>query len=117
MCVRGWQAGSKGLNLGAMPVQVDVVVVSYNSRDSLRECLGPLVDLESVHLIVVDNASPDRSLDVIADLPVERIQLEVNGGFSRGTNAGWRAGSAPYALFLNPDAQIDPAALDVLATR
>ena len=100
-----------------MPAPVDVVVVSYNSRDSLRDCVEPLAGLEGLHVVVVDNDSPDRSLDAIADLPVERIQLEVNGGFARGTNAGWRAGSAPYVLILNPDAQIAPAALDVLVAH
>ena len=103
--------------MDGMRASVDAVVVSYNSRDGLRACVSPLAGLESVHVVVVDNDSPDRSLDAIADLPVERIQLEVNGGFAQGTNVGWRAGSAPYVLILNPDAQIAPAALDVLVAQ
>jgi N-acetylglucosaminyl-diphospho-decaprenol L-rhamnosyltransferase len=93
---------------------IDVVVVSYNSRNELRACVEPLAALEHVHAIVVDNASTDGSLDVVSDLPVERIALAENGGFSRGCNTGWRAGDAPYVLFLNPDARIDDAALDRL---
>jgi N-acetylglucosaminyl-diphospho-decaprenol L-rhamnosyltransferase len=93
---------------------VDVVVVSYNSRGELRECVEPLTRLEDVNVIVVDNASTDGSLEVIADLPAERIALPENGGFGHGCNAGWRAGRAPYVLFLNPDARIDSEALDRL---
>ena len=93
---------------------VDVVVVSYNSRGELRACVEPLTRLADVNVVVVDNASTDGSLEVIADLPVERIALPQNGGFGHGCNAGWRVGEAPYVLFLNPDALIDSEALDRL---
>jgi N-acetylglucosaminyl-diphospho-decaprenol L-rhamnosyltransferase len=95
---------------------VDVVVVSYNSRGELRRCVEPLSPLEGVHVFVVDNASSDGSLEAVADLPVERIALPRNGGFSHGCNAGWRAGRAPFVLFLNPDARMDAGSLERLVT-
>lgn len=67
-----------------------------------------------VQVIVVDNNSPDRSLETIEDLRVLRIPQPDNGGFAKGCNVGLRAGSAPYVLFLNPDATIDAASLDRL---
>jgi GT2 family glycosyltransferase len=85
---------------------VDVVIVSYNSRDRLRACVEPLLAVSQAHVIVVDNASPDASLESVDGLPITAIQLEKNGGFAHGVNAGWRAGSAPYVLLLNPDARI-----------
>ncbi len=94
--------------------RVDVVVVSYNSRDRLRACVEPLLDRPAVRAIVVDNASPDGSLEAIEGLAATAIQLERNGGFAHGVNAGWRAGSAPFVLLLNPDARIDGSSLDVL---
>jgi N-acetylglucosaminyl-diphospho-decaprenol L-rhamnosyltransferase len=93
---------------------VDVVVVSYNSRERLRECVDPLACVDDVNVIVVDNASPDQSLDVVADLPIARIPLPSNGGFARGCNVGWRAGQAPFVLFLNPDARLTPDGLRAL---
>jgi N-acetylglucosaminyl-diphospho-decaprenol L-rhamnosyltransferase len=93
---------------------VDVVIVSYNSRDRLRACVGPLLEIPGVNAIVVDNASPDRSLEAVRDLPVTAIQLPANGGFAHGVNAGWRAGSNPYVLLLNPDARIGAASLEAL---
>jgi hypothetical protein len=93
---------------------VDVVVVSYNSRDRLRACVEPLLALPTVNVIVVDNASPDGSLDAVRDLPLTPIQLPSNGGFAHGVNAGWCTGSAPYVLLLNPDARIDGRSLEVL---
>ena len=97
-----------------MTVAIDVVIVSYNSRDRLRACVGPLLEAPGANVIVVDNASPDQSLEAVRDLPLQAIQLPVNGGFAHGVNAGWRAGSAPYVLLLNPDARIDAASLETL---
>lgn len=90
---------------------IDVVIVSYKSRDRLRACVEPLCRAPGVHVIVVDNASPDASLAAVADLPVEAIAQPTNLGFAHGVNAGWRRGRAPYVLLLNPDARIDPPAL------
>lgn len=97
--------------------EVDVVVVSYNSRERLRACVEPLLELDGVHVTVVDNASQDASLEAVRELDVTAIQLTVNGGFARGVNAGWRAGSAPYVLLLNPDARIDGASLEALVAE
>src|SRR5438105_3461957 len=94
---------------------VDVVVVAYNSRDVLRSCVEPLAGLEDVGVIVVDNQSPDDSLAVVKELPVTAIRAGRNGGFGAGCNVGWRAGSAPAVLFLNPDARIEPDAVRALA--
>jgi GT2 family glycosyltransferase len=67
--------------------------------------------MADVQVVVVDNASPDRSLEAVADLPVRAIQNPRNGGFSYGVNTGWRAGSAPFVMLLNPDAVIDEASV------
>ena len=94
---------------------VDVVVVSYNSRDRLRGCVEPLREAPGTRTIVVDNASPDESLSVLEGLEVTTIPLDRNDGFAAGCNAGWRAGGGEYVLFLNPDARIDPASIERLA--
>ena len=96
-------------------MEVDVVVVAYNSRDHLRECVEPLTRMEGVHPIVVDNASPDDSLAALAGLDIPTIRRPDNRGFAAGVNAGWRAGSSEYVLLLNPDATIDADSLGRLA--
>ena len=85
---------------------VDVVVVAYNSRDTLRDCVEPLTRVPWVRVIVVDNASPDDSAAVIADLPVHVIRAPRNGGFAYGCNLGLAAGEAEHVLLLNPDARL-----------
>lgn len=92
-------------------MQVDAVVVSYNSRRQLRGCVEPLTRIEGVRTFVTDNASTDGAVRTIADLPVDVLALPVNRGFGAGCNAGWRRGEAPAVLFLNPDATIDETSL------
>jgi GT2 family glycosyltransferase len=98
-----------------MDARIDAVVVSYNSRDTLRAAVEPLLALPGVAVTVVDNASTDGSLASIADLSVRAIDSGRNGGFGFGCNLGMRAGDAPLVLFINPDARIDAQDLARLA--
>lgn len=93
---------------------VDVVVVAYNSRDTLRGCLAPLTGLPGVTVTVVDNASPDDSVAAIADLDVRIIRAPRNGGFAYGCNLGIAAGDSELVLLLNPDARLGAADLAAL---
>lgn len=97
-------------------MSVDVTVVTYNSRDRIRGCLEPALST-GANVIVVDSASPDRTLEVVRDLPVDAVQLDANRGFGFGCNRGWERGSAQYVLFLNPDAVLDRGALERLCAE
>ena len=88
-------------------VSVDVVTVTYRSEGTVRGALEMLTGHEGVRVIVVDNASDDATLNVLGSLPVETIALDENHGFAHGCNVGAAAGTAPYVLFLNPDARFD----------
>lgn len=114
-----------------------VVIVSWNIRELLAQCLSSLVaDLDASRLaariIVVDNASHDGSPEMIrAQFPrVELIARDDNAGFAAGNNFGLRALGfdtndrtvRPAAcLLLNPDTEVRPGAikilLDALAAR
>jgi GT2 family glycosyltransferase len=91
--------------------RVDVVIVSFNSRSTLRACVAPLARDPRLAVIVVDNASEDDCLTTIEDLPVKKLTENENRGFAHGCNVGWRAGASPYVAFLNPDARTEPGAL------
>jgi GT2 family glycosyltransferase len=94
---------------------VDVVVVSYNSREHLRRCLEPLAGTPGLNLVVVDSASTDGTLETVADLGADLVPLPENRGFAYACNVGWRRGQSPFVLFLNPDAHIDADAVQRLA--
>ena len=115
----GATPGATGASAGSgespiEPTTVDVVVVAYNSRDTLRACVEPLARLPWVDVTVVENACPEDSARVVQDLPVRIVRSPCNGGFAYGCNLGMASGSADFVLLLNPDAEIDGASLSVL---
>jgi N-acetylglucosaminyl-diphospho-decaprenol L-rhamnosyltransferase len=92
--------------------RVDAVIVSYNNRGTLRACVHPLLRLEGVAVTVVDNASPDASLEAVSELPVRAVQAGRNAGFGAGCNLGAVGGRAPLILLLNPDTEVQDGALE-----
>jgi teichuronic acid biosynthesis glycosyltransferase TuaH len=96
-------------------VNLDVVVVTYNSAAFLPTALEALPD--HARVIVVDNASADGSADVARSFGAEVTENPVNAGFAAAANRGASLGSAELVLFLNPDAHIDPKSLTALCDR
>ncbi len=97
------------------PVDLSVVIVSYNTRDLLATCLASLADSgPEIEIIVVDNASEDRSAAMVLERfsRVRLIQNLHNPGYACASNQGIRASSGRYVLLLNPDTEIRPGALD-----
>jgi N-acetylglucosaminyl-diphospho-decaprenol L-rhamnosyltransferase len=103
----------EGAVAGQRPL-VDVVVVSFNSHETLRDSVKDLCEASDLTVFVVDNASTDGSIETIADLNLVLLPRDDNRGFAAGCNQGWRAGAAPYVLFVNPDARIEPNSVRAL---
>ena len=102
----------------ATSVDVSVVIVSFNTRELLRECLQTL-DREtskvSYETIVVDNASADGSADMVEkEFPrVKLVRSAVNLGFAAANNRGFALAGGRYVSQLNSDAFVNPGALDL----
>src|SRR4051794_33181304 len=92
------------------------VIVAYDSESELPETLAALRAqiAPGDELVVVDNASSDRSAAVARAAGARVIPLERNVGFAGGCRAGADATGAPLLFFCNPDAQPAAGALDAL---
>ena len=93
-----------------------VVIVNYNTRDLLRDCLRSVLasnSISSLHVHVIDNASPDGSADMVrAEFPsVHLIADVVNRGYAAANNVVLRQCSADFVLLLNPDTVLPSDAL------
>lgn len=100
------------------PIELSIVIVSFNARTDLERCLQSLHDNPPAcghEIIVVDNASTDGSVDAVRQWPdVVVIETGANLGFSRGTNTGIRASRGTNLLLLNSDTVVPAGALDAL---
>lgn len=110
-------------------VALGVVVVSYNTRELLAACLAHLtaaVDQIGLpaEIWVVDNASNDASAEMVAETfgSVRLLAEPRNLGFTAANNrllGPWASGARACpdrVMLLNPDTEIDAAALRELMT-
>lgn len=94
---------------------VDVVVVAYGSEPTIARAVASARRDDVVRdVVVVDNASPDRSADEAARAGARVVRAEANRGFGAGCNIGVAATAAPYVLLLNPDAAVAPGTVSGL---
>lgn len=92
-----------------------IVILNYRTPKLVLDCLATLVvqarSESAVQIMVVDNASPDGSADVIEEALKQRgwtdvvrlVRSPVNGGFAAGNNVGIQAIKADRYLLLNSD--------------
>ena len=89
-------------------MKLSVVIVSYNVRALLEDCLKSvekaMTGLEG-EVIVVDNNSSDRTVDLLQPLfpDVRFVANKDNRGFARANNQAIRMTDSEYVLLLNPD--------------
>ncbi len=99
------------------PVDVSIVIVNWNTRDILRDCLRTIYEQTrhvEFEVIVVDNASQDGSARMVRSDYPQAVLLanETNVGYAAANNQGIRAARGRYVLVLNSDTLILDAAID-----
>jgi GT2 family glycosyltransferase len=101
---------------------VTVVVVNWNRRDLLRNCLDSLAHQThpSFEVVVLDNGSNDGSADLVRELtssypvPLRLIANSTNRGFCAANNQGFASSRSELVALLNNDAEADPTWLQDL---
>lgn len=100
---------------------LSVLLVSWNTRDLLRACLGSLREhLSEVEheIIVVDCASSDESAAMVErEFPgVRLLASKQNLGFARGNNLAFEPARGEWVWLLNPDTQVLAGAAQTLVS-
>lgn len=99
---------------------VSVIVVTYNDRQHLDECLSGLLSQhhEALEIIVVDNCSSDGTLAYVEQRfrGVVTLACDSNVGYMGGVSWGLKRAKGEYVAVLNPDTRPDSDWLHHLVT-
>ncbi|MEX0790244.1 MAG: glycosyltransferase family 2 protein, partial [Actinomycetota bacterium] len=97
-----------------MPLDVSVVVLNFNGKHFLEDCLTSLeaqiYQRDNYEVLLVDNGSSDDSVAFVqARFPKVRVvALDQNLGFAGGINEGVKAAKGEYVALINNDAKAHP---------
>ncbi len=103
---------------------LSVVLPVHKVQGYLAQCLDSLLDqaFTDVEIVAVDDCSPDRSGEILADYAARDARLRVvtmpeNVGLGRARNAGLDAATGDYVWFVDSDDWLAPGALGAVARR
>ena len=101
--------------------KVSIIVPVYNAEEFLPACLESLLaqTLCDIEIICIDDASTDRSLDILrtyaaSDARIKVGSLVVNGRQGAARNLGLRLATAPYIGFVDADDLVLPHHFEAL---
>lgn len=97
-------------------MQLSVIIVNYNVKQLLLDCVSSLKgNVSGIEVIVVDNCSTDGSVVAVKEAfpDVNLIVNTENKGFSAANNQGLSIARGEWLLLLNPDTKLTPGALNL----
>jgi GT2 family glycosyltransferase len=101
--------GTEASTLGAARPLASVVVLGYNGREYIEDCLASLLDQDlasdQYEVLYVDNGSRDGSASLVHErFPQVRVlELDHNYGYAEGNNIAFRETRGDFVVFLNQD--------------
>ena len=100
-------------------VDVSIVIVNYKARGMVKQALKSIRDAKirlNYEVFVVDNASGDGLPALVRERfpEVRLLALDRNVGFAAGNNLAIRKAKGRYVFVLNPDAMLEPGAVEAL---
>jgi len=98
-------------------MKISLIILSWNTKNLLKNCLNSVSPKDVFEIIVVDNNSSDGSQEMVEkSFPkVKLIRNKKNAGFARGNNQGIKRAEGDLIMILNSDTVISKGSLKELA--
>ena len=99
--------------------RVSVVVCAYNAERTMEACLASLevLNYPNYEVVVVNDGSQDRTLQIAESFPYCRIISQENKGLSVARNVGAAAADGEIVAYTDSDCVADPDWLTYLVAR
>lgn len=100
-------------------MDVSIIIINYNTTDLVRQCITSLIEKtkqNSYEIIVIDNASADRSIEGLQS-EFEQVLFIFNGhneGFGPANNQGIAIAKGKYVMLINSDTYLLNDAIGIL---
>jgi len=96
---------------------ISIVIPNRNGAATIELCLEAAYRsiYEPFEVIVVDDASEDRSIDVIGRYPCRLVRLDLHSGAAAARNAGAKESHGEILFFTDADCLLEPDALGIAA--
>jgi O-antigen biosynthesis protein len=103
--------------MGSYGKQVSVIIVNYNVRYFLENCLAAVFQAGrnlDIEVFVVDNNSVDGSISMLKEKfkHVHLIENKSNLGFSKANNQAIKLAKGEFVLLLNPDTVVEESTFE-----
>jgi GT2 family glycosyltransferase len=101
------------------PIPLSILIVNYNVYADILKCIEAIkayTSLTGYEIIVIDNDSPDRSIEGLNQKfpDVKLILLKDNRGFGAANNEGMKQANGEYFFLVNPDIIPEKNSIDIL---
>jgi GT2 family glycosyltransferase len=97
---------------GLHSFSISVVIVAFESRQIIERAIESVVGCEEI--ICIDNASTDGLEGMLAGRQVVYVRNDENIGYPRACNRGAQIAKSEFILFMNPDVELSPGAIEAL---
>src|SRR5262245_9805598 len=95
-------------------MSVTAYFVTRNHEESLARAIRSVTGFAG-EVIVADTGSTDRTVEVARELGAKVIPIAWTDDFAAACNTAVAAATGDWVLSLNPDEELDPAGLPILA--
>jgi GT2 family glycosyltransferase len=112
-----WQPPLRSVAAAAEPLDVSILIVTWNSERWIERCLEALPRACNglrYEIIVHDNASSDDTLRGLDADGLRILRSNENAGFAAGTNRAFLQSHGRYVFLLNPDCELESDTLTTL---
>lgn len=92
-------------------MKISIIIPVYNVEEYIDKCLRSIFNQnlgkELFEVIVVNDGTPDKSMDIVKEYAIQYPNLHIvekkNGGVSSARNAGMEFATGEYLTFVDPD--------------